>query len=104
MLIERFQEIQKILIAAVRNVYRDRLVALAVYGSYGRGTPGFNSDLDLLVIAEKLPAGRLKRMKEFQKVEIGLKGIRKTRSGEGIGIHLWFGWLSAGEIKRFRRE
>lgn len=57
------------LLAAVREAtiatYGDRLVAVAVFGSWARGTATPASDLDLLVVAEPLPPSRMKRVREF---------------------------------------
>ena len=54
--------------AACEAHYGSRLVALAVFGSVGRGTPQPDSDVDLLLIVEGLPNGRLPRMAEFQAI------------------------------------
>ena len=42
-----------------------RLMALAVYGSVGRGTPRWDSDVDLLVVANGLPHGRFPRVDDI---------------------------------------
>lgn len=54
---------------ACAAVYGDRLEAIAVFGSVGRGTPRPDSDIDLLVVARDLPRGRLSRVDEFREVE-----------------------------------
>ena len=64
-----FQIILKKLIRAVSYVYKERLITLAVFGSVGRNTPRPDSDIDLLLIADSLPHGRMKRMEEFYLVE-----------------------------------
>ncbi len=60
------------LLAACRQHYGARLVSVAVLGSVGRGTPHPDSDLDLLVVAEGVPDGRLARVRDFQVVEATL--------------------------------
>jgi hypothetical protein len=73
----------------VREVYKDRLVTLAVFGSVGRGTPRPDSDIDLLVVAEDLPGGRMKRVAEFTEVEQGLAPLlKKIREQHGIDTSL----------------
>lgn len=69
MLIEEFERLLNLVLDACQRVYGPRLVSLAAFGSVGRGTPGPNSDIDLLIVAEDLPQGRVKRAVEFQQVE-----------------------------------
>lgn len=57
------------ILEACRRVYGDRLVALAIFGSWARGEATPVSDLDLLVVADPLPAGRMRRVREFRPVE-----------------------------------
>lgn len=54
---------------AALDVYGDRLVSLAVYGSYARGTQRPDSDLDLLVVVRDLPRHRPARWEEWDGVE-----------------------------------
>lgn len=49
--------------------YGTQLVSLAAFGSVGRGTPTADSDIDLLIVAEGLPRGRLARSDDFVAVE-----------------------------------
>ena len=53
--------------------YGGRLVSLVAFGSVGRGVPGPESDLDLLIVANDLPRGRLARVSEFRPVERALE-------------------------------
>jgi uncharacterized protein len=55
-----------------RHHYGDRLVSLVVFGSMGRGTARPDSDLDLLIVADDLPKGRIARVEEFAAVERAL--------------------------------
>ena len=48
---------------AVLEVYGPRLISLAVFGSWARGTASPESDLDLLVVASDLPPSRMKRVR-----------------------------------------
>lgn len=52
--------------------YGDRLTSLAVFGSVGRGMPRPDSDIDLLIVADPLPDGRVARVAEFRSVELAL--------------------------------
>ncbi len=55
--------------AACQRHYGSRLVALAVYGSVGRGTPRSTSDIDVVLVVESLPDGRIARVEEFAEIE-----------------------------------
>jgi uncharacterized protein len=70
------------LLQACHRHYGRRLVSLAVFGSVGRGTPRHDSDIDLLIVAEPLPDGRLARAAAFQAVErelgAALAGARRA--------------------------
>jgi predicted nucleotidyltransferase len=56
----------------VRGAYKSSLTAVAVFGSLARGTAGPDSDVDLLIVAEDLPRGRLPRVQQFLPVEEAL--------------------------------
>ncbi|HOV42427.1 MAG TPA: nucleotidyltransferase domain-containing protein [Syntrophothermus lipocalidus] len=70
---EEFEVALHALLRATKEVYGDRLVSLAVFGSVGRGTPRPDSDIDLLLVADDMPRGRMKRMAEFARVEEEMK-------------------------------
>jgi predicted nucleotidyltransferase len=57
------------LLDACQAHYGDRLWTLAVFGSVGRGTARSDSDLDCLIVADGLPAGRMARVADFEAVE-----------------------------------
>lgn len=57
------------LLGACQSFYGGRLVSLVVFGSVGRGTPRPDSDIDVLVVADPLPDGRIPRVREFDRVE-----------------------------------
>jgi predicted nucleotidyltransferase len=67
-----FESLLAHVLTACREYYGERLVSLAVFGSVGRGTPRPDSDMDLLIVAEGLTNGRLKRADEFRAVEAKL--------------------------------
>ncbi len=50
---------------AVSSHYGDRLVSLAVFGSIARRVHTPESDVDVLIISDDLPDGRLARVREF---------------------------------------
>jgi len=66
---DRLNPLLHSLLQACRDLYGERLVALAAFGSWARGVATPESDLDILVVAEPLPRGRMKRLDEFGAVE-----------------------------------
>lgn len=74
--------------AACLNVYGESLVSLAVFGSVGRGTPRPDSDVDLLIVANSLPNGRLRRMESFRAVEGALQPIAAEFESKGLNLVL----------------
>ncbi len=85
MLRERYRELEDRLAAEIRRHYGDRLVSVAVFGSVARGTQNPDSDLDILIIADGLPVGRMKRVAEFtEAVEDRLLPFLRTLAKEGI--------------------
>ncbi len=81
MLKEKFKEIEQLLLSELKSYYGERLVSAVIFGSVGRGTQTFESDIDLLIIAKGLPDGRMKRIREFdlieEKIEPFLESLRK---------------------------
>ncbi len=89
MLKERFQELEERLLKEIQSFYGERLVSVVVYGSMARETQTFDSDLDLLIIAEGLPPGRMKRIREFDSIEERIEPFLKfLREKEGINTYL----------------
>ena len=87
-LVERYARLLDRLVAALRAHYRERLVAVAVFGSVGRGTPREDSDVDLLVVARDLPQGRFRRVDEFLAVEADLEADLRRIDSTGAPVML----------------
>jgi predicted nucleotidyltransferase len=88
MLKEKFEELQIRLLSEIKSYYKKRLVSVVIFGSVARGTFGFDSDLDVLIIARRLPRGRMRRAKEFEIVEKKLDPFLKSLSDAGINTFL----------------
>ena len=69
MLKEKIEELQQKILKEVKSFYKDGLVSFVVFGSAARRTYRFDSDLDVQIIAENLPRGRIKRVTQFMAVE-----------------------------------
>ncbi|MGH9464364.1 MAG: nucleotidyltransferase domain-containing protein [Thermoanaerobaculia bacterium] len=87
-LAERFGELTEALLEACHAVYAKRLVSLAVFGSVGRGTPRPDSDLDVLLVVEPLPDGRMARVEEFEAVERQMSEAFAAAAQHGVRTRL----------------
>lgn len=73
---------------ACQGVYGDRLVSLAVFGSVGRDRPRPESDVDLILVIERPPEGRLARVEEFAEVERKLEPHLAGARQQGVDTRL----------------
>lgn len=85
MLIEKFNELTCQLLIELMDYYGDRLESAVLFGSVARKTPGYESDIDLLIIAENLPDGRMSRVREFDAIEKRMDPM--MRSMKQYNIH-----------------
>lgn len=86
--------------AEVVRLYGDRLVSLAVFGSVGRGKPRPDSDIDVLVIAQPLPDGRMARVQEFEAVENAISPHLAAMQKKGIETRLSPVFKTPAEVRR----
>ncbi|HBW46890.1 TPA: hypothetical protein DEF17_03015 [bacterium] len=69
--------------------YGDRLITLAIFGSIASETSTTESDIDILIIAEPLPSGRIPRVDEFvHLVEKPMKEKLEEMSRQGWAVYL----------------
>ena len=87
-IIEKYGMILEALKNELKSFYGGRLISAVVFGSVGRRTPNYNSDIDILIIAEKLPTGRIKRIKEFGLVEEKLEPLIGSLKDSGINTYI----------------
>lgn len=83
-----FEEIVVDLASVCREVYADRLVSLAIFGSVSTGTMRRDSDIDILLVVDPLPDGRLRRVEEFEKVEAPLQARLAAAAARGVHTRL----------------
>lgn len=100
MLKERFECLLGEIRSALREHYGDRLVSLAVFGSVARGTQRADSDVDLLVICDSLPQGRIRRITEFGEAEKRLSSVLSDLQRQGISTDLSAVLKTPGEVER----
>lgn len=86
---KRHQDVREDLLAALLraclHVYGERLVTVALFGSYGRGTMRPDSDLDCLIVVEGLADGRMARVREFSAVDKAMAGA--IQAAQRAGVH-----------------
>lgn len=81
---ERLSELCRAFSDAARAEWADQLVAVAVFGSVGRGTPRFDSDCDFLVVLEHCPPDRTRRADMALSLERRMTPLMTALSLEGI--------------------
>jgi uncharacterized protein len=84
----RYHSLQRAVLDSARTIYGDRLVSLVVFGSAGRGVPQPGSDLDLLIVCDTLPRGRVARADEFRTVEASLVPVLASMRRSGLAVEL----------------
>lgn len=72
----------------LREVYGERLVSVAIFGSVSRRTARPDSDLDLFLVIEALPRGRRARLATFDAVERGLAADVDALARAGLSVEL----------------
>ncbi len=88
MLRETFAHLTERIEAETHRLYGERLVSLALFGSVARGRMGPDSDIDLLIVADPLPAGRMARVREFDAVEAALAADLEAAARAGVHTYL----------------
>lgn len=99
-LLRRYDTLLDAVLAELRRSYGDRLVAVAVFGSVGRGTPREDSDVDLLIVARDLPQGRMRRVEEFLPMEARLERALESVQEDGTPVVLSPVFKTPEEIER----
>lgn len=83
-----FESLITDLLAACRNLYGDRLVSLVIFGSVARESQRPDSDIDLMLIINDLPNGRIPRVREFDLVEHELQPQLDAAATSGVHTRL----------------
>lgn len=84
----RYQNIVSALLRECQLFYGEGLVSFCVFGSVGRCTVNYTSDIDFLVVAEVLPVGRVDRVKEFGEVERAVQHLCYEAQKQGVYVEL----------------
>ena len=86
----------------LRAALPDRLVAVVLFGSVARGQAGPASDIDLLIVAEGLPAGQFARKRLLAEVDAEFDRTLFAAEAEGIETRLARIVLTPAEAARVR--
>ncbi|MFW6139787.1 MAG: nucleotidyltransferase family protein [Acidobacteriota bacterium] len=100
MLKEKFKELQEKLLKESKSFYGNNLVSFVVFGSVARETFRFNSDIDILIIAENLPDGRMKRVKQFSSVEEKIQSFLESLEKQDIHTYISPVFKTPNEVKK----
>jgi len=84
MIQELFKNLSEIILSRIQSFYGDRLVSVVLFGSVARETQSFESDIDMVIVANGLPNGRMKRIREFEAVEKEIASSLMNLKKEGI--------------------
>ena len=79
-----YQPLIALLLDEIKDFYGNRLVTFALFGSYARNELRNDSDLDLLLVVENLPKGRMNRVAEFLQVEKKVTALMSELSRQGL--------------------
>lgn len=100
----RFQEVFERIVGGMRDgveqVYGERLVSLAVFGSVATGTMRPDSDIDVLVVVDPLPEGRMARVREFERVERTVEPFLDAAARQGVHTILAPVFKTPNEVRR----
>ncbi len=100
MLKEKFDSLLAAALRAAFDHYGERLITFAVFGSVGRGTQRSDSDVDLLLVCDPLPVGRMRRIAEFGEVEEQLEPVMASLEKDGITTSLSVILKTPAEVER----
>lgn len=95
-----YQDLAEQLCHACKQHYGTRLVSVALFGSVARGTPQFDSDLDVLIVADDLAQGRMRRAREFERIEAALAPTLDSMRLSGIAVELSPVFKTPAEIEQ----
>ncbi len=82
------QQLLHSLTEACAGHYGDSLVSLVIYGSVARCTATHQSDIDILLVVENLPSGRMNRMRGFTNIENDLREELEAARKNGWEVDL----------------
>ncbi|HAZ31820.1 MAG TPA: hypothetical protein DCY61_03865 [Dehalococcoidia bacterium] len=83
---EPYKTLIEKLVEALKRKYGNRFISLIIFGSVARGEMRKDSDIDLLLIIDSIPKGRLERQKDFIEVEKDMEDYLNALFDEGYFV------------------
>ena len=96
----KYEILLKRLAAELKSFYGSRLVSIVIFGSVARGAPREDSDVDVLIVADRLPDGRMNRVGEFATVQKALRADLHALEVDGVFTSLAPVFKTPAEVKR----
>ena len=97
---ETYSSIVERLLAECKEFYGERLVSLCLYGSVARETMNYASDVDFLLVVDRLPDGRISRVQEFSRVEDNLRSAMAAARQSGFFIEFSPVFKTPAEVRQ----
>jgi predicted nucleotidyltransferase len=84
--LEPYKSLLNALIGALKEKFGENLVSVVLYGSVALGKAEKDSDIDLLIVAENLPRGSLRRQEAFMEAEKALEKLIEDLWSQGFHV------------------
>lgn len=99
---EPYKSLLKNLMELLYESLRGNLVSVVVYGSVARGSARKDSDIDILIVAENPPKGRMERQRMFLEIESSLEPLINELWDRGFYVDFSPLILSKEEASKIR--
>ena len=86
--------------AVIQQQWVPSFARVGIFGSYGRGTAGFGSDLDLLLVDEQASGGQVERLQCWPLAELPLSCDALVLTPAELDQRLTDGSRMAAELNR----
>ncbi|MEM2238228.1 MAG: HEPN domain-containing protein [Candidatus Caldarchaeum sp.] len=99
---EEYKQLADKLVEQLQRFFGERLVSVVFYGSVARGEERSDSDIDVLIVADRLPESRLRRHELFMQAESSLQPLIDDLRRRGLASDFSPILLDRDEASRIR--